>query len=247
MSRELFDAVWRNSSARGLDLLVLVAVADGTEDAKGPWFDISMRHLAKRCRAGVRAVQVAVRRLEATGQLRVQGLAGRHGWNRYQAVPPSEDKRPTAPRPITEAQRNRCRAGAAARWATHPDASNMHPDAPPILAITHPDAPGARIPMHQGDASGCVAPMHPDAQTHASGCTQDGERTVSSPSSKARDGGVPPPGDKKKAPPRPPRGGKGTHATGKPTLRAMVDALMPKANDPAIINQQSHEALKPSP
>lgn len=246
MSRDLFDAVWRKSPARGLDLIVLVAIADATEDAKGPWIDMSIRHLAVRCRACVRAVQGAIRRQEAAGSLMVSGLSGRHGWNRYRIIPPGDDARPKTARPLTPAQLDRCRAGGRAHAAlVQRNAPGVQPDAPDTNGYVHPDAPGDCIPMHRDGATGCTGLVHPDAETGATGCTQDSEldREKSVPGERER-GGVPPRGQNtERLPPVPPVGG--TQAPGRRDLRKLVaermkadtPALMPADKDPAILNQ----------
>ena len=242
MSRELFDAVWRNSPARGTDLLVLVALADGTIEANGPWCEMSVRHLAKRCRTSVRSVQLSIRRQMQAGALMVSGIGGRHGWNRFQIVPPDIDQRP-GPLPLTEAQRGARLLGSAA--SAQRVAPPMQAVAPPVFDSAQSVAPGGRKALHRGDATACTTDAHPVAQPGAKPCTQDSEYPVSSPSTDDGDGGESPPlGQQQKAPPRPPRGGKGTQATAKPSLRAMVAAL---ETSPKSAQAKTSASVRPLP
>lgn len=84
MSLQAYNAVWQHSTARGTDLLVLLALADFA-DEKG-WSYPSIDALANKARISQRATQDRLRALAAAGWIRVEMQTGPHGTNRYQIL-----------------------------------------------------------------------------------------------------------------------------------------------------------------
>lgn len=82
MSLQAYNAVWQHSTARGTDLLVLLALADFA-DEKG-WSYPSIDALAKKARISQRATQDRLRALESAGAIKIEIQTGPHGTNRYQ-------------------------------------------------------------------------------------------------------------------------------------------------------------------
>ena len=82
MSIRVMSWVWEHSAAEGIELLVLLAIADhASDDGSDAW--PSVETLAKKTRVSPRTVQRAVRSLEARGELSVKIGGGRGGSNGY--------------------------------------------------------------------------------------------------------------------------------------------------------------------
>lgn len=79
------SAVWDHSSAEGIELLVLLAIADFASDDGSNAFP-SIETLRKKTRVSARTVQRAIRTLEARGEIVVQLNAGMRGANVYKVV-----------------------------------------------------------------------------------------------------------------------------------------------------------------
>lgn len=79
--------VWSNSSASNGSLLVLLAIAD--ECGEGEFTEMKIADLALKCRLSDRAVRMAVKDLEALGELSVEG--GRGAVGRYAVCSTSAD------------------------------------------------------------------------------------------------------------------------------------------------------------
>jgi DNA-binding Lrp family transcriptional regulator len=110
--------VWEHSRHKGSELLVLLAIADFAHDDGSNAFP-SIGTLAKKTRLSVRSVQDILRKLERSGELRVDYEAGPGGTNVYQVVasrgenfaPPPAKRRtrgvqPTAPEGVRPAAPN---------------------------------------------------------------------------------------------------------------------------------------------
>lgn len=82
MSVRVMSWVWEHGPADQTELLVLLALADFSDDA-GRCFP-SMASIARKARFTERGARGVVRRLEAAGWLTVQVNGGRGGANRYQ-------------------------------------------------------------------------------------------------------------------------------------------------------------------
>lgn len=102
--------VWKSSKAKGIDRLVLLAIADWTWD-DGTNAYPSVATMAKKTGVTTRTVQRSVRELVNIGELEVQENAGKHGSNMYRIVmqtPDSQSPRTadtmTDSRPVTQAQ-----------------------------------------------------------------------------------------------------------------------------------------------
>lgn len=91
MSVRVMSWVWDHSTASGVDLLVMLAIADNAADHGGDAWP-STSTLARKCRVSERTVQRVVQRLDALGLLVVEWSAGPRGTNRYRIVltPPSD-------------------------------------------------------------------------------------------------------------------------------------------------------------
>lgn len=81
MSLKAYQAVWEHSTARGTDLLVLLALADFADEKGCSWPSIDA--IAKKARISQRAVQRHIKSLEESGEIEVQVQAGAYGTNRY--------------------------------------------------------------------------------------------------------------------------------------------------------------------
>lgn len=84
MSLQAYNAVWQSSSARGTDLLVLLALADFADESG--WSHPSIDGLAKKARISQRAVQDRLRALSASNCIEIQLQSGPNGTNRYQII-----------------------------------------------------------------------------------------------------------------------------------------------------------------
>lgn len=81
MSLKVLTAVWERSRTRGTDLLVLLAIADFTDDEGRCWPSIDT--LSRKARVSDRTVQTKIRRLILLGELEVGEGKGRKGTNLY--------------------------------------------------------------------------------------------------------------------------------------------------------------------
>lgn len=82
MSIKVMQWVWENSPTTRGDRLVLLAIADcASDDGANAWPSLST--IAKKAGITVRACQLALRRLESFGYLKVEMQAGPKGCNKY--------------------------------------------------------------------------------------------------------------------------------------------------------------------
>lgn len=92
MSVKVMSWVWDNSTAPGIDRLVLLAVADSADDNGGNAWP-SVASLARKAGVNVRTVQRSIRRLADSGALKIKENAGKNGVHVYRVVmktPPAE-------------------------------------------------------------------------------------------------------------------------------------------------------------
>lgn len=82
MSVKLISWAWENGPKDGVDLLVLLALADFADDA-GRCYP-SVKTIAEKARMTERGAQKVIRRLESAGWIAISTGNGRHGCNRYQ-------------------------------------------------------------------------------------------------------------------------------------------------------------------
>ena len=85
MSIRVLNWVWANSAQKGSALLLLLAIADHAHDDGGGAYP-SIQTLATKTRLTSRAVQVLLKKLEASGELRIERRSGPHRVNTY-AIP----------------------------------------------------------------------------------------------------------------------------------------------------------------
>jgi len=100
MSVHVMSHVWKHGPADRSELLILLALADFSDDDGYCW--PSMEAVAKKARMGERGAQKVVRRLQETGWISVQTGGGRHGCNNYQInlkKPEQETPNPVHPEP----------------------------------------------------------------------------------------------------------------------------------------------------
>lgn len=99
MSIRVMSAVWEHSEAEGVELLVLLAIADcASDDGGNAWPSIAT--LSRKTRVSARTVQRAIRTLEARGEMVVQLNAGMRGANVYKVTTaPRQAVTPEAPAP----------------------------------------------------------------------------------------------------------------------------------------------------
>jgi hypothetical protein len=85
MSMEAITYVWKTSKMKGSALLLMLALADHTDERGESW--PSIRHLAKKCRVTPRHLKTLINQCEVAGELLVaqqEGTQGSHGkTNRY--------------------------------------------------------------------------------------------------------------------------------------------------------------------
>jgi hypothetical protein len=81
MSVQASAAVWENSQASGSTLIVLLALANRS-DERGVSFE-GVETIAKKCRMGVRNCQYQIRKLQAMGELTVDYGASPYKTNLY--------------------------------------------------------------------------------------------------------------------------------------------------------------------
>ncbi len=100
MAINVMSWAWRESRADGADLLVLLAIADqSNEDGGGAW--PSVVGLATRARVSVRTVQRCLARLIELGELEVQYGAGHNGVNVYRVLMEGRPATPSACHPVS--------------------------------------------------------------------------------------------------------------------------------------------------
>jgi hypothetical protein len=85
MSIKVMSRVWDESKAQGTKLLVLLAIADFSNDEGYAW--PSMATVAKKARMSLRNCQYIVRRLVEDGELELQEFAGPHRTHLYMVQP----------------------------------------------------------------------------------------------------------------------------------------------------------------
>jgi hypothetical protein len=85
MSIRVMTQVWDHGPDNQGELLVLLALADFADDRGVCW--PSMASIARKARLTERGAQKIVRRLEATGHVRIVTGGGRHGCNQYVITP----------------------------------------------------------------------------------------------------------------------------------------------------------------
>jgi hypothetical protein len=93
MSARASGQVWKLSAHKGSELLVLLAIADNAkDDGRDAW--PSVPELARKTRLTERNIQVVLRKLEASGELRIEKNAGPHRANLYHIVLDGENFSP---------------------------------------------------------------------------------------------------------------------------------------------------------
>lgn len=104
MSIKVISWVWESSLAKGIDRLVLLAIADAASHDDGSNAYPSVATLAKKAGVAQRTVQRSIRTLCEIGELLMEQNAGRGGANMYQVVmrqvdtPDLESPRPVGTR-----------------------------------------------------------------------------------------------------------------------------------------------------
>lgn len=96
MSIKVMSWVWENGPESQGELLVMLALADWSNDAGESW--PSMEGIAEKARlSDPRSARRIVRRLEAAGWLKIEVGGGRHGCNRYTINPDPKSPRTLSP------------------------------------------------------------------------------------------------------------------------------------------------------
>lgn len=110
MSVQAMARVLERSSARGTARLVLLVIASHETETRGAF--PSVARLAHECGMSVRSVQEAIRRLETSGELRVERNAGPNRTNIYVTTPggvqishPADSRADAPPDPADSAPR----------------------------------------------------------------------------------------------------------------------------------------------
>ncbi len=81
MSVYLTNEVWQNSSHKGSELLLLLAIADQANEQGVCW--PSVNYLARKCRLSPRQVKRLIEKLVESGELGVEQGGGRRFTNIY--------------------------------------------------------------------------------------------------------------------------------------------------------------------
>ncbi|MDR7331994.1 helix-turn-helix domain-containing protein [Roseateles asaccharophilus] len=84
MSVTVMAQVWRGSRHAGTELLMLLALADFSDDDGNSYPAVST--LARKCRMQPRNANYILKALQASGELQVRPNEGPHGTNRYRIV-----------------------------------------------------------------------------------------------------------------------------------------------------------------
>jgi hypothetical protein len=100
VSIKVMTAVWDRSAHTGTDLLMLLALADFSDDQGNSY--PSVPTLAMKCRMRVRNATYILRALESSGELEVRPNEGPKGTNRYRIALELLGKK--APQPVTGVQ-----------------------------------------------------------------------------------------------------------------------------------------------
>lgn len=96
MSIKVMSWVWENGPKSQGELLVMLALADWSNDAGESW--PSMDGIAEKARlSDARSARRIVRRLEAEGWIKIDVGGGRHGCNRYKINPDRKSPRTESP------------------------------------------------------------------------------------------------------------------------------------------------------
>jgi hypothetical protein len=90
MSLRMMTLVWEKSQHKGSELLLLLAIADNTND-QGVAFP-SIKTLARKTRLSIRNVRYVILRLEHSGELEVSIGTGPRGCNEYRIHIPTLQK-----------------------------------------------------------------------------------------------------------------------------------------------------------
>ena len=104
MSVRTMARVWADSTQAGTDLLMLLAIADFSDDDGNAYPAVPT--LAKKCRMSTRNANFILTALKASGELQVRANEGPKGTNRYrivlgaQGTPLKPASPPKAPRPL---------------------------------------------------------------------------------------------------------------------------------------------------
>jgi hypothetical protein len=133
------SAVWERSQHSGTDLLMLLALADFSDDGGNSYPATST--LAKKCRMHQRNATYILRDLQASGELEVRTNEGPHGTNRYRIV-------------LDALGVQRGAGGVQASAGVQPDSRLQHGaptpcntvQAPPAIQSTYPLQPVAPEP-----------------------------------------------------------------------------------------------------
>ncbi|MEB3419925.1 helix-turn-helix domain-containing protein [Salipiger marinus] len=97
MSIKIMSQVWETGPEDRSELLVMLALADFSNDAGECW--PSMKSIAAKARMTERGVQKILSRLEASGRISVQTGGGRHGCNVYKIHPGNPERGRGNPEP----------------------------------------------------------------------------------------------------------------------------------------------------
>lgn len=84
MRLRALDHVWRNSNLKGSALILLLAIADSCNAENTAWPSIA--HLAKKGRMTTRNVQLLLKTIKLSGELKVRTSAGPNKENVYKII-----------------------------------------------------------------------------------------------------------------------------------------------------------------
>jgi len=144
MSIKVMTQVWASSKQKGTKLLILLALADFTNDDGLSWPSID--RLAQKSRCSRRRAQDAIREIAEDGELQIERNAGPKGVHLYRVTPPVGEEK-IAPLILAGAKSDGRGAEHSARGVQSNDAK-LHPNHKEPLDNRHKKRKRGRVASH---------------------------------------------------------------------------------------------------
>lgn len=135
MSIKILSRVWEKSKAKGSGLLVLLAIADNSNDENIAW--PSIKTISKKARMSERNVQYAIQKLVELGELEVSDQASRYGTNEYRILAGVQSLHRGGASPFTGGVQ-----------AVAPGGVQTVAPEPSLLTVNEPSTSDAKKPRH---------------------------------------------------------------------------------------------------
>jgi len=143
MSVEIMAEVWKQSKLEGTELLMLLAIADHSNDDRECW--PSMTRLARKCRVSERQAQRLVKAIADQGELHIEVRPGRNHTNLF-IIPDLTAERVTPVTPLDTEEKVTSSAtkgdiqGVKGDIAVSPEPSVNHQEPSPLADTTNVSA-----------------------------------------------------------------------------------------------------------